>query len=367
MEPSVDHLDPDGVTLYLRANGWEVERRDTRRSIWRHGSGARVFVPGLSSSDSFDLMHVAFREIAQAEGREEAELAIDLSWRQFDKLHLTREAPASGLRLTDGLDLHGALHDAIVAAARASSEPRSSFSGRRPLAVESYLDRVWLIPSVPGSYVVRALLPLDEPPEQERLEIIGPAAPRVRRVATTLLRASASAVATAQAIAQGGSLDRWDASVAGGVSSNLCDALARLTGSSDELFGGDAHLRIAWTWAAPDEPSPAVTIPRGLAPVLAAGGDFLRGQPEEHTIRVIGLVTKLHREEASGAGEVTVRGHIENWDASARAVRFELDEPTYRSAIGAHEEGLSVRATALVRRTDRGLDVVRVEDFEVLR
>jgi hypothetical protein len=77
-------------------------------------------------------------------------------------------------------------------------------------------------------------------------------------------------------------------------------------------------------------------------------------------------VTKLHREEASGPGEVTVRGHIETWDAGSRAIRFELDEPTYRLAIAAHEAGQSVRTRAVVRQSDRGLTVVRVDDFQVL-
>jgi len=366
VEPWVEDLDAEGIILYLRANGWELERRDARRSIWRHSSGARVFVPGSPSSDSRELLRVAFQEIAQAEDRTHEELAIDLAWQQFDKLHLHREASAGGLLLADGLDLHIALRDAIVAAARASSEPRSSFSGRRPLAVEAYIDRVRLIPAVPGSFVVRALLPLDAPPEQEPLALIGVVSPKVRRIATTLLRASAEVVETAQAVAQGAPPSKWDDSVPFGVSANLCDALTRLTGSLDEPGGGDAQLRIAWSWVAPEEPSPTVTIPRGLAPIIAAGADFLRGEPEEHTIRIVGLVTKLHREEASGPGEVTVRGHIESWDASSRAVRLELDERTYRAALAAHDAGLSVKSTALVRRTDRGLTVVRVEDFHVL-
>ncbi len=367
MEPPAEFLDIEAVLLYLGANGWEVERRDERRSIWRHTSGARVFVPGLLSSDSTDLLRIAVQEIAQAENRHQDELTIDLAWRQFDKLHIRRDAPTSTLPLTEGIDLHGALHDAIVAAARASSEPRASFTGRRPLAVEAYLDRVRLIPSVAGSFVVRALLPLDIAPEQGRLPIVGPAAPTVRRIATTLLRATAGAVEAAKAVALGAPMDRWDEAVVLGVSSNLCDALSRLTGPVDEPSGGDVHMRIDWTWAAPDEPAPPVTVPRGLAPVLAAGGDFLHGQPEEHSVRIIGLVTKLHREQAAGPGEVTVRGQVENWDAGPRAVRFELDEPTYRAAIAAHDAGESVRVIALVRRSDRGLVVVRVEDFQVLR
>jgi hypothetical protein len=356
----------EAVVLYLRANGWEVERQDARRSIWIHATGARVFVPARPAVDSPDLLRTAVQEIARAEGQGEDELMIDLVWRQFDKLHVRRDAPQSALLLNDALDLHGALYDAVVAAARASSEPRASYLGRWPHMVESYIDRVLLIPSVPGSFVVRALLPLDEPPDQERLPLVGPAAPKVRAIATTLLRAAAGTVETAREVAQGAPVSRWNEAVPLGVSSNLCDALSRLTGLAEDRTGGDVELRITWTWSAPNESTPAVIIPRGLAPVIAAGGDFLHGEPEEHTIRIVGLVTKLHREEASGPGEVTVRGHIENWEAGSRAIRFELDEPTYRVAISGHEAGQSVRTRAVVRQSDRGLTVVRVDDFQVL-
>lgn len=367
MESPAEYFDAGAVDLYLRANRWEVVRGDARRSIWQHYSGQRVFIPARSTSDAPDLLRIAVREIAQAEGRDEDELAIDLAWRQFDKLHVRRETPGSALGLTEALDLHGALQDTIVAAARAASEPRAFFSGRRPVAVEQYIDRVRLIAPVPGSFVVRALLPLDTSPDKERLPLVGPAAPKVRRISTTLLRATAEAVETAQAVAKGAPLSQWQNAVPLGVSSNLCDALSRLTGPMKEPSGGDVELRIAWTWAAPEEAAPSVKIPRGLAPVIAAGGDLLRGEPEEHGIRLIGLVTKLHREDASGPGEVTVRGHIENWGDAARTVRFELDEATYRSAIAAHDGGISVRVTALVRRAAYALEVVRVEDFYPLQ
>ena len=72
----------------------------------------------------------------------------------------------------------------------------------------------------------------------------------------------------------GAPLGRREEAVPLGVSSNLCDALSRLTGLAEDRAGGDVELRIAWTWLAPNEPANAVIIPRGLAPVIAAGGDF---------------------------------------------------------------------------------------------
>ena len=147
-----------------------------------------------------------------------------------------------------------------------------------------------------------------------------------------------------------------------GVSANLCDALGRLPGSDSQ----NVDLRVDWTWAEPSEPTPSVDVYGGVAPVLEAGGDFLRGEPEEHSILITGLVTKLHRERATGPGEITVKGRIENWDVSSKTLRCELDERTYREAIHAHDVGEAVRVTALVRREPRGLKVIRVEDLETL-
>lgn len=361
---TLDKIEPIALLSYLRAQGWqETERSDSRRSIWQHSSGVRVFVPARAESDFPDLVALALQQIAVVEKRDDEDIAVDLAWHRFDKLHLRRHAPASALPLGEALGLHDAMYDMIVAAARASSQPQRTYHGRRPASVDEYVDQVKLIPSVPGSFVIRALLPLDVPPEQEVLELVGPLAPRIRRISTTILTAASAAVTAAREVANGRGLDTWDDAVKSGVSANLCDALSRLPGAPGE---GDCEVRIDWSWAAPADPSPGVTVNAGLAPVLAAGSDYLRDQPEEHSIRLTGLVTKLHRETATGPGEITVRGHIENWDASSRALRFQLDEATYRKAISAHDEGTSVRVNALVRRAPQGLEVLRVEDMQTL-
>jgi hypothetical protein len=213
---------------------------------------------------------------------------------------------------------------------------------------------------------VRALLPLTRPPEQEALDLVGPADENVRLISTTILRAARSALDVAQAVGSGAaSLNAWDEAVSSGVSANLCDALARLPGT-DPLESGDVSLRIGWTWAAPLAEASPLVVPVGSAPILAAAADYLRDQPEEHNIRVTGLVTKLHRETATGAGDITVRGHIENLDSGVRPLRLELDAQSYREAIAAHDVGASVQVTATVRRTPRALRVVQVVDFQIL-
>jgi hypothetical protein len=145
----------------------------------------------------------------------------------------------------------------------------------------------------------------------------------------------------------------------------LCDALARLNPSEDGS-SSRVDMHIDWTWAAPDEPLPPVAVHSGISPLLESASDYLRGEPAEHNIRITGLITYLHREAATGPGEITVRGYIEQWDASSRALRFELDETSYRQAIAAHEAGATVRVTARVRRTAQRVEVIRVVDIDLL-
>lgn len=363
---SLDFIELDSLNAYLNAANWDRVVSNDRRTIWEHRrTGNRIFAPEQLGPDFAELMQLAIQQIAVTEHREEDDIVIDLAWRRFDKLHLRREARGSALPLADALDLQEALRDLILAGARASQEHRRTFRGRHPTAVEQYMDQVRVIPSSPGSFVMRVLLPLAEPPEQEPLPLAGPASPSVRKVATTILRATSTAVETALDVGRGGELQRWEDAVGQGVSSNLCDALARLPSSNAPKLG-DAELRIDWTWAAPDDTTSPIVVPTGLAPILAAGSDYLRGEPEEHTIWLTGLVIKLHRETASGPGEITIRGYVEGLDSGTRTVRLDLDERTYREAIQAHDRGISVRVGALVRREARGLNIVRVEDMQLL-
>jgi hypothetical protein len=359
-----NQLEPADLRDYLRLAGWSPERADDRRSVWLHRSGAQVFVPGQRLSDYEQLLDLAVVGIARAEERDADDVVSDLTWRQYDKFYVRRPSPSSSLPLEEAIGFHEALGDLIVSAARASWEPRPSYRGPRPGRVISYLERVRLIPSVPGSFVARALLPLNTL-EGTPLPLVGPAEPAVRDVSTTILRATGAAVESARAIALGSSNSLWDDAVQEGVSANLCDALARLSGRDAEA-SSQVDLRIDWTWAAPDDPMSPVSVPAGLAPILDYGSDYLRGGPEEHTIRITGLVTHLHREKGTGPGEITVRGYIEQWDAGSRALRVELDEGTYRQAISAHEAGTTVRLTAQVRRAMGRVEVVHVVDLDLL-
>lgn len=363
---NLDNLRSADVELYLQSTGqWEREKGNSRRAIWLHPeAGRRIFIPMQPGPDRAELFAKLIHELASIETRSTADVLIDFAWPEYDRLRLSRKSDDTVVPIEEAITLHEALSDLIVAGARAADDPRSSFRGRRPHSVEDYLQRVRVLPSAPGSFVVRALLPLTRPPSnQDPLPLFGPPAAALHKVSATIMKASQIAVETAQAMTTGASLDEWNRVVPEGVSANLCDALSRLPGDDAEL-ARNVEVSIGWTWSAEvDVPRGPVDVPAGLAPILAAASAYLRGEPEEYTIRLTGLVTKLHRDNASGPGEVTVRGHIENYDSGQRALRTELDATTYGEAIQAHEAGATVQVSALVRRSARGFEVLRVSEF----
>jgi hypothetical protein len=362
-------VSPKSLTSYfLRTPDWSVAVTNDRRTIFEHVSGQRAFVPGSVEVDYAELVAAAVVSIAAAESRDEQDVWSSLLWQRRDHLQVRRLTADASVSLATGLEMHEALQDLIIAATRSSIAPNAHHRGRRPAAVDRYVEQVRLIPSLPGSFVVRALLPVEPLSDDPQLELEGSAiaVPEHRAVSDLLMKATRVAVATASAISGGGELNSWDAAVPQGVSSNLCDALARLTGGGSEAMTTELSVGRAWQSGVSD--SDMVSIPAGASPGLEVGGVYLRSQSEQLEIRATGLVVKLHRENQLGAGEVTIRGVIEGADDSGRSrtVKVPLDELSYNEAVLAHRAGRPVTARLQVVPGPSGLVVQHVRNWRVI-
>lgn len=359
-------VDVQALPLYLStAGGWERVRSNDRRQIWHHVSGARIFVPNQAGSDFPALIDEAVQQIAGIERRDAEDVEVDLTWFMYDTLHVRRIGADHGLALEDGLEFHQGIRDLVLSAAQASRTRRPIHSGRRPIDVGNYLDRVRLIPATEGSYVAHALLPLALDDEQSPLPTVVPVSDDARAVSTTVLESTEAAVRTASQVAAGAPLADWDEAIAQGVSANLCEAMSRLLGERDEA--NDVELIIRWTWAAPRLDSSAITVPVHLRQQLEQGRDYLTPGLEADRITMAGRVTRLRREAMVGPGQVTVKGVIEGSGPATRTIAFELDEATYGEAIRAHEDGRLVHVKAQVETSPgRRTEVRSVEDFRVV-
>jgi hypothetical protein len=355
----------DYAIFYLRLHGWTPTRSDDLKEIWASPRDNRVLIPKQRLDDYSAIMAEMIARIASDEGRAEEDILVDLSWPAYDKLVArTRiDSMSTAIPLQDALGLNVALRDLIVAAARSAEHPQSFFRGGWSASVGNYFDRVRMIPSRPGSFALRALLPLN-PESPEELLVHTVDTQSIRKVTRTLLSGISAARSAAEERASGASGDVFEQSVEKGVSADLLDALVRLGGT--EETANSVELGVSWTYAAPEQPVSPLRIPAGLIPVLAQGADILRGSPEEAEATVTGLVIRLHRETKLGPGEITVQGYLESsLGSSIRNVKMELDEVTYGLAIAAHRDGATVRARCTIRYGASRIVVIRVDSFNV--
>lgn len=343
---SPDTVDLQALPTYLGAEPqWRPVRSNDRRTIWEHDSGARVFVPTVMGPDYGELVDQAIERLADAERRPVDDIEIDVTYYMFDKLHVRRVGADRGLPLNDGLAFHQALHDLVRASALAAREKRAHYAGGQADEIGDYLSKVRLIPARQGSFVARALLPLDvAAPDEPLIPVPVSVSDDARAVAMTLITGASTAVEMAQAFVRGDTGVSWEQGIHVGVSAEMCDALARLLGPAKAP--DDVDLKVRWTWRAPTDADPHVTVPRGLGPVLRAGHDHLKRAPGPVTVMLLGRVTALHREPRVGPGDVTVTGDIEG--LGARKLRINLDERTYNRAATAHRDGKTVEVRAVV-------------------
>ncbi len=358
-------LEINHVRDYLRQMGWRVDKSNEDREIWVADDETRVLLPRRRLDDFVSLAAELVVRVAANARRSEDDVLIELSWPGYDKLtartHADSASPA--VPIQEAIGATDALRDLVVAAARASESRQANFRGGWSSTVGRYFDRVQMIPSMPGSFTLRALLPINaEPPEQLLLPALDTAS--IRSVSRTLISGVRAARDAAEARSQGAGTNVFDAAVSEGVSAELLDALVRLGGPEGETSA--VELGVTWTYSAPEPRSEPIRIEPGLLPVLAEGVAVLRASVEEVSAVLTGSVTRLHREPNIGAGEVTVQGYLDaGAGSSTRSMKFELDEYSYSRAIAAHRDGSTVRVACIVRFDSPRLVVVRVTSFEL--
>ena len=266
-------LDAEHVRFYLEHHSWLLTKSDDSKEIWTSPWQLNVIVPHERREDYVSLLAELTERIAADEARSVEDVLIDLGWPGWDKLSARTRIDEGGfaapIRKRSGSTT---LAISIVAAARSSENKLPSFRGGWSAAVGEYFDRVQMIPSTPGSFTLRALLPINpEPPEALLIPSVDTS--RIRSVTRTLLAGVRAATAAARERVNGASNSVFDEAVAAGVSADMLDALVRLGGSEGDT--SSVELSVTWTYAAPEAPTEPVRIDAGMLPVLADGADHL--------------------------------------------------------------------------------------------
>jgi hypothetical protein len=366
---------PNQVSLYLRAKQW-IPQLVPGGTIWRrpHDRDSEVFIPASSAMKGYaTFVADALDAISDSENRSEIEILRDISAASADVQYVRTkpEGEIGTTSLSDGVKSYEGLKQWLLSAAvcEASDKDYLVQPTRKPNKALEFLRKVRLVPAFPGSFVIAAQIPIVRQMSQQQAIFDDPRLavmdqPFERRVSLRLHNATVAALSATQEILRGGrDIDAFKERSSSGVNANLCEALVSLGGEADIPF----ELHFSWAMSRPVEPRPPIKVSTQEIEIIGEAARELRAEEPEEDVRIVGGVTRLHREGSLGPGEVSIAGVIEG-DTTERLRRVWLDlaEEDYSDATRAHRDGNTVAVRGnLVRRGNRYL-LQAPSAFEVL-
>jgi hypothetical protein len=374
------------LQTYLAYAGWQCHEETWHGAlIWSNEEGREVLVPANNDLADTDLrISEVLSVLTSAEARPAAEIVTDINT-PFDDIQWYRILAGDGfMSLSAGVQTLQSVRDLIGAAARTVVGgmlpviPR----GAPPDDVGKLLQQIRLGPNNPADHVVTVRIPLAAPSWSSGDELTGDdtnlGAPLGRQVGHRLRTAVIAAHQAATDTAGRGDPAAFDASVAAGVSANLCDALIGLAGR-----GLDQPFEITFRWGRglpTDAPADSVRFPTGTATAMRAGAKRLRrlgsgpvppgsSLADPGTATMVGLVDSLHGESPNGGWLVTLRGDLaaNSGIQRARTARVLLSSlGTYDRAMAAHRSRTRVRARGELSGSGKRIELnVNDDNFDI--
>jgi hypothetical protein len=333
------------LAAYLRATGWRPTGETWRGAgVWGR-DGVELLVPAQEDlQDNGTRVREALEIVAAREGRAVGEVAAAVRRTQVDAV-VYRRAAAEPVPLSVGESILGGLHGLVRTAARAAVEGQHlRFAGRPPATVAGLLARSSLVVERASLAV---LVPTDAVPGTDRVS---------GRDVTAQL---ADAVAAAGGAAVTGEPEAFDATVAGGVSADLCAALGDLAGADHR-----EPFSLAFDWAVAEPagvPARTVEFAAGAGAVVRAAAARLRRLDVRGDASVEGRVDGLHDEEGGpDRRRVRVRGLLRagEYVSNGRALWVRLEgERAYDRMVQAYRSGDRVRAAGRLTSRDGRIEL----------
>ncbi|TXR55502.1 hypothetical protein [Quadrisphaera setariae] len=363
----------EAVARYLERTSWRAADTDDRTALWLPPQretaepGLQVVLPvNPSLADAAELIEKSLRVVAWAERRSLDEVRHDVATEGADRLSVRLPADAfdGQVSLATAPDLLVAVRNLVVGAAvGVETDDPLVLPPRRPQQVEAYVSRAQ-VSTRAGSFVVDVELPGDERTSDTLDLETGP--PLARRITDRVRAVAAGATALATQIGAGDrDVTQFAQNAADTGNATELDALAQLGRGQ-----GRAHryqLRLAQTplWGTTSAPPSVFTVTPAHQAVLAEAATYLRERRSRDGVTVTGLVVRLARSGAHGAGDVTVEG-VDDDSGVARRYAVNLSEDDYRDAIRAHTEGFRVVVVGDLDVRGTRLSLRRVKSFDVL-
>jgi len=325
------------------------------------GNAVELIVPTSPQARDFGRrMEELVDDLAEAESRSANDILTDLTLAPFDVIKVrSPDADDYGsIRLATGIDLHEEARNLVSAAANAAASPlpRRSWRGRRFEEVTSYLNNVRLGQSQRGSFVLTILSPWDFTPETELSLDLGETTfgRRVTRSLASALEATEAAIRNSVASGVTPFVDAYKA----GVSSNLCQALAKLAREGDGI-----DVSVSWSPVQPEQIPVFIRLKREDASVLTEAAKILASQEDEPGVSLEGLVAAISEspERFDGAAilETIISGVV-------RKVRIKFGEGQRGTIYDAAKEKRWIRVVGDLRRDGPRLQLLNPRDLSLV-
>ncbi|WP_067495126.1 hypothetical protein [Actinoplanes sp. TFC3] len=368
--------EPSQIALYLRSKGWWATP-EAGGTLWRKNVAegeVEALVPASSRMKGYAGFVMQLLDlVAKVEQRQHIDIFRDISSAASDiqYVKIIPESPSGTIPLNDASEALDHIRQWVLAAAVGVASPlrRLVQPAKKPAAAVEFMRSVRLGPSYEGSYIWSVEVPLPPRIGQDTIDFEGErnaaeSMPFERQVSQLLYSSSAKACNAAQLVVQQDEgLEAFTSQADGGVSANLCEALAGLAGESESPY----ELSFQWAVSRPVEPTSVIRVEKQIIQVLSQAAKEMRARAPEEDVRIIGSVVRLHRESNYGVGQVSIAGIMEG-DDSERLWRVwaELTEQDYALAISAHNSGEAVAVRGDLTRRGSPSNLHRVSAFELV-
>jgi hypothetical protein len=363
-------LAPLEVAAYLRSRGWhEQTALSPDSAAFTYGDDYEVSLPLSTALRDFpNRMFDALKTLEIVENRGQLEIFADLKASAADVIRvrlMDADAGDGSLPLQRAAEVVSCSFDMMFAAACAAVDPKYYFASRKPQLAADYMRNVRMGQTERGSFVVTILSHVT--PALSGSVAAGSEdmpAPFERKVTQRLADALAALNESAKVAVATGDISPFEASVAHGVSANLCDALAGMSGADGTER--DVEVSLAWARVRPTKQGPLLRyrVGRDIVPVLREVARVFKSWAPQEDFEVRGPVFRLVRDPPGAAdGEVTIAGFV---DGAARSIWVHLEAHNYLLAADAFKNQRLVSVAGVLRKEGRRYRLHSPKDFQVL-
>lgn len=275
-------ISPASLAAYARVAGWrQKETYRVRSDVYAGRDLPEIVIPRTEHLGDYEtVVSTLIETFAEVSGQDEMTVYRDLITSDCDVIRIRAALGhdhGGDLSFGVGAEVLCGARDMVLAAACSLDKPQPLYRTGANEEACDYLRRVRLDGIDQGNFVVTLRNPVTPPPLQMPVANGSPHDEPIERRVTRRLAEALAAVRRATDDTRAGNSNSFRGVVSGGVSANLCEALATLI---EMLAGLDISIVWARTWPRDELPQATRFAPSDAA-ILRAAGRAFRSRDEE--------------------------------------------------------------------------------------